>query len=128
MVTVLESSLLPRLLGRRWPPTFDLASVANVARVLLCYLVLNEVRARENAWSLAPDKMNIRVIGGLSETVDTITGLKAVHLKGFPKQQSASWQDKEHSLKATSKGLFPVFCMRIEFDSSSFFVAWLKLN
>jgi hypothetical protein len=58
------------------------------SRILsLCYLVLNEVGYRENAWSLAPDIMNILVMGGSSETVDTITGLKAVYLKGFSKQQ-----------------------------------------
>jgi hypothetical protein len=60
------------------------------SRILsLCYLVLNEVGYRENAWSLAPDIMNILVMGGSSETVDTITGLKAVYLKGFSKQQKA---------------------------------------
>jgi hypothetical protein len=58
------------------------------SRILsLCYLVLNKVEYRENAWSLAPDIMNILVTGGSSETVDTITGLKAVYLKGFSKQQ-----------------------------------------
>jgi len=58
------------------------------SRILsLCYLVLNEVGYRENAWSLAPNIMNILVMGGSSETVDTITGLKAVYLKGFSKQQ-----------------------------------------
>ena len=58
------------------------------SRILsLCYLVLNEVGYRENAWSLAPDIMNILVMGGSSETVDTITGLKAVYLKEFSKQQ-----------------------------------------
>jgi len=58
------------------------------SRILsLCYLVLNEVGYTENAWSLAPDIMNILVMGGSSETVATITGLKAVYLEGFLKQQ-----------------------------------------
>lgn len=60
------------------------------SRILsLCYLILNEVGYRENAWSLAPDIMNILVMGA-SETVPTITGLKAVYLKGFSKQQKPS--------------------------------------
>jgi hypothetical protein len=58
------------------------------SRILsLCYLVLNEVGYREKAWSSARDIMGILVMSGSSETADTITGLRAVYLKGFSKQQ-----------------------------------------
>jgi hypothetical protein len=53
----------------------------------ICYVFLNEMGSRENAWDLAPDIMNILIMGGSSETIDTITGLKAIYLKGFSAHQ-----------------------------------------
>jgi hypothetical protein len=58
-------------------------------RVLaLCYAALNEIGDVFNARNLAPDVMEILMEAGLSETLSTITGLKAVYIKGFsPRRQ-----------------------------------------
>ena len=58
-------------------------------RVLaLCYAALNEIGDVFNARNLAPDVMEILMEAGLSETFSTITGLKAVYIKGFsPRKQ-----------------------------------------
>jgi hypothetical protein len=53
----------------------------------LCYDIVNEMGTMENASDLAPDVMNILTMGGLHETLPTITALKAIYLKGFSKQQ-----------------------------------------
>jgi hypothetical protein len=53
----------------------------------LCYDVLNEIGTLENALDLAPDIMKILTMGGLHETLPTITALKAIYLKGFSNQQ-----------------------------------------
>ena len=53
----------------------------------LCYGILNEVGSLGNASELAPDIMNILTLGGQSETLPTITALKAIYLKGFSKRQ-----------------------------------------
>jgi len=58
-------------------------------RVLaLCYAALNEIGDLFNARNLAPDVMEILMEAGLSETLSTITGLKAVYIEGFsPRRQ-----------------------------------------
>jgi hypothetical protein len=54
------------------------------ARVLaLCYTVLDEIGDSFNARNLAPDVMKILTEAGPSETLPTITGLKAVYVKGL---------------------------------------------
>ena len=53
-------------------------------RVLaLCYAALNEIGDVFNARNLAPDVMEILMEAGPSETLPTITGLKAVYIKGL---------------------------------------------
>jgi hypothetical protein len=58
-------------------------------RVLaLCYAALDEIGDLFNARNLAPDVMEILMEAGLSETLSTITRLKAVYIKGFsPRKQ-----------------------------------------
>jgi hypothetical protein len=58
-------------------------------RVLaLCYAALNEIGDLFNARNLAPEVMEILMEAGLSETLLTMTGLKAVYIKGFsPRKQ-----------------------------------------
>jgi len=52
------------------------------------YGALNEIGDLFNARNLAPDVMEILMEAGLSETLSTITGLKAVYIKGFsPRRQ-----------------------------------------
>jgi len=53
----------------------------------LCYTILDEIGTLENALDLAPDIMNILTMGGHYEVLPTITALKAICFKGFPKQQ-----------------------------------------
>jgi len=53
-------------------------------RVLaLCYAALDEIGDLFNARNLAPDIMEILMEAGPSETLPTITGLKAVYIKGL---------------------------------------------
>jgi hypothetical protein len=59
------------------------------ARILgLCCEILDEIGFGENALDLAPDIMNLLMMGGQSETLPTITALKAIYLKGFTKRQT----------------------------------------
>lgn len=53
----------------------------------VCCGILDEMAWVENAWDLAPDVMNILTMGQ-SDTLPTITALKAVYLKGFTKRQA----------------------------------------
>lgn len=57
-------------------------------RVLeLCSVILEKIGKVENAYDLAPDIMGILMMGQ-SETLSTITALKAIYLKGFTKRQT----------------------------------------
>lgn len=49
----------------------------------LSWNTLTEIGFKDNAWTLAPDVMNILIKAGLHENFDTFVGLKAIYIKGF---------------------------------------------
>ena len=61
---------------------------ARQERILrMCCRILDEMAWVENGWDLAPDVMNILTLGQ-SDTLTTITALKAIYLKGFTRKQT----------------------------------------